>query len=147
MGQRFAGGAAILVLAALIAFIVDGGEPKNIRAAIPVEVDADLAKWLEKEALRIRKETATQKSAPNVVRHFERSPDPVKEFVEVTVTPGPAQFSVEKTGAVLCANAQICRVPIDQVVRVSRPGFRTHRLKTDDLYDRRNGKWRVILRR
>ena len=88
MGQRFAGGAAILLVAALIAFMLDDGEPKNVRAVIPVEVDADLAKWLEKEALRIRKETSTQKSAPTVVRHFERNPDPVKEFVEVTVTQG-----------------------------------------------------------
>ena len=147
MGQRFAGGAAILLVAVLIAFMIDDGEPKNIRAAIPVEADADLAKWLEKEALRIRKETSTEKSAPTIVRHFERNPDPVKEFVEVTVAQGPAQFSVADTGVVLCAQAHMCRVPIDKAVRVSRPGFRTRRLKTDDLYDRRNSKWRVILRR
>ena len=99
LSQRLAGGFAVLGLLALLGFVFGAeSEPEQTELKLTVEVDANLAKWLEKEALKIRKREAAKTGTPSVVRHFERAPDPIREYVEVSVSQGPAQFTLASSG-------------------------------------------------
>ncbi|MEE2786568.1 MAG: serine/threonine-protein kinase [Myxococcota bacterium] len=113
-----------------------------------LEVDASVADWLETEAMKIRRQAQKKNQRPGVVNHFERAPSaPEPLFVTLHVEALPATFADRRTGRVLCANTLTCRVTIDADVNVSRAGYRTLRVRKDDLYDRRNGEWRLILRK
>jgi hypothetical protein len=48
---------------------------------------------------------------------------------------------------VLCRATAMCQVPVDDSIRVYKKGFKPLKLQAMDLYDRRNHRWRVILRR
>ena len=61
------------------------------------------------------------------------------------VVPGPALFREVATGQVICPRAKVCSLPINKDIRVEQAGYRSKTLSGDDLYDRRNNTWRIIL--
>ena len=65
--------------------------------------------------------------------------------VRVRVVPGPALFREVATGKVICPLANVCELPINKDIRVEQAGYRWKILSGDDLYDRRNNTWRIIL--
>ena len=91
---------------------------------------------------------APSAETPNVVRQLTIGPKKaVVETVSVTVEQGPARFVRIRDGKVLCRFEKMCQVPVDGSVRVYKKGFKALKLHEMDLHDRRNHRWRVILRR
>jgi len=73
--------------------------------------------------------------------------DSMAPTVRVRVAPGAATFRVVETREIVCKQTTVCQLPIDVDIRVEKPGYATQVLTGDDLYDRRNGTWRVVLKR
>lgn len=70
---------------------------------------------------------------------------PDNKCVIVSVRPGNVKFVQVPDNTLLCENTNICRVPIDVDTRLELAGHEPKVLSGDDLYDRRGGRWSIVL--
>ena len=83
--------------------------------------------------------------APNTPSTIAVEVDAAAPMVRVRVVPGPGTFSEVATGRVICPLTKVCDLPINRDIRVEQAGHRAKILSGDDLHDRRNNTWRIIL--
>jgi len=89
----------------------------------------------------VEPDASTVDSALAAAKEF----DAAAPQVRVRVVPGPALFREVVTSRVVCQLASVCDLPINKDIRVEQAGYRSKILSGDDLYDRRNNTWRIIL--
>lgn len=76
-------------------------------------------------------------------------PKPTQPFqtqtVRVQVRPAGVRFVQVPDGTVLCEASEECEVPINVDTRLELKGHEPKVLLGDDLYDRRGGRWRIVM--
>ena len=91
---------------------------------------------------------AAPAARPSVVRKdAEAARTKTGPTVLVRVVPGKADFRRVEGRQLICKQVSECRLPINVDIRVEKPGYLSKVLSGDDLYDRRNGSWRIVLKR
>jgi serine/threonine protein kinase len=145
-GPVVLGGGALLILALVSFFLWSGSKTPVTVATGATETDMGLP--IAKRAVDESPIVTPPSETPNVVRQLTvGSKSTVPETVAVTVDQGPARFVRIRDRKVLCRATAMCQVPVDDSIRVYKKGFKPLKLQAMDLYDRRNHRWRVILRR
>ena len=65
--------------------------------------------------------------------------------VLVITKPGGVRFVAVGAKAAVCEEADRCWLPVDVDYRLEKKGYKTRTVSGDDLFDRKGGKWKLLL--
>ncbi len=138
--------AGVCVLAA-VAFFVKARTVKPPPAATPAAGPAAAAEPSAPSEPVVMVDAAMTRDAAPLAASDGGAPDALdrNKAVELNFSPGGVRVLDVESGRALCEAADRCLVPIDRDLRVELEGHDPLAVSGDDLYDRRGGRWRLLL--